>query len=143
MTQNVIDKLGRLAHIFDAPHLIEQFKDHWHHAYLLYRDSNYTLSYWRAWLGAVAARSVCQSHDLSYVCKRGEAFAPCTSDIEKSFSLLDERYDSHRHTAPAHQEDQSINLLLSKYSDAGLDDLIKRATQIWRESFRRHARTSK
>ena len=82
------------------------------------------------------------SVQLLAVVRRGPVWAPITSCVEQSFAKIDERLRKHRLHAAHHIEDRNISLLLGKYTEAGLDDLISKALEIWRQSFHKHSRVS-
>jgi hypothetical protein len=135
----VSDKLKRLQLAFRMPNLIGQFKKTWHLAWLKFEQCGFQLSYWDAWRDALSFYKSCD--ELLYVVLRGQVYAPVTSKVEQSFSLLSERLGSRRLLNSPETEDQSINIIMATLSEVELDAMVETAQTIWKECFKTNSRT--
>ena len=140
------NKLNRLSQMLSVPAciLIALFKRFWHHAHLVYQQSDFKLDYWGAWregihnCGGDSDPTVVKT--ILHVIKRGQVFAPATSGVEQSFSLVASLLGNNRLNASDPVENMYINLLVGSWKAAQLDDLVKRSIGIWRDSFQKHSR---
>ena len=136
-------KLKRLSVVFKKKGLMSQYRYYWHHAYVAFKAANFMCTYWVAWRqGIVSGGGAHDSGDVLYVVKRGQVYAPITSGVEQNFSKLAELFGTRCLNAAGSTEDRNINLALAILNDGQLNDLVKRAQQIWIECFQRHSRTA-
>ena len=75
------------------------------------------------------------SDHVAFVVQRGMCFAPTTSPIEQSFSVVAERLGTRRLAAQPIQESRVIGLLLLKLSAAEDHNLVPRARAKWTRCF--------
>ena len=147
MTSTLETKIKRLAQIFNRNQnqFLAQFKRFYHHAFLVYKSSDFVYGQWQCWQeGIVRGSGGCQNAgaDILFVIKRGKTMAPVTSEVEQNFSYIEGKLGDRRLHAKAEVEDRNINLLLMDLSsEARLNDLLERAVKIWQECFPYHSRT--
>ena len=134
-TPAVDEKLRRLAKFFKVPQFPDQFRFFWARAAKCYMNSNYMLSHWLSWRGAIQLTSA-PSGDLPAVIKRGETWAPVTSGVEQSFAKIHERLGENRLNASPHVEDRSINLIMASLNAVQLDALGERAIAVGKSAFK-------
>lgn len=131
-------KLERLAQSFGKRDLVRQYTDHLAWAVRAFRDAGQQGSHWSAWAAAIRATrglALHPSDHLAFVVQRGICFAPTTSPIEQSFSVVAEKLGTRRLNAQPLQESRTIGLLLLKLTAAEEHDLVARARANWTRCF--------
>ena len=141
LTPDVIDKINRLASTFKKPNLLQEVRTYFPFALQAYASSGFLCGYFDAWRKAMSMKRS-QSTSLSYVVCRGDVYAPVTSGVEQSFSKVDAILGKNRLGATSETESMMVALLVAKFSDDELDDLIARAQVIWGKAFKKHSRMS-
>ena len=138
----VARQIMRLGVVFGKSKLLSQFKNYWHHAFVAYQASNFTLSYWDAWMCGMQRGGDHGSDALEHVCLRGEAFAAATSKVEQSFSRIDDFLGKKRLNGSDGMENMYINLLMaSDMNDGELASVVDGAMEVWKACFpSRHTR---
>ena len=139
-------KLARLSKSFGCPNFGTQFKDHLQYSIVAFRQSNGLLTPQRVWPQAVASTSSMKSNphpseELVHVFKRFVCFAPSTSAVEQSFSMIQRRLPSQRLNCDPHSESRTIGLLLASHTGDALTLLCESACAIWLRAFPTYTRT--
>eukprot|EP00973_Karenia_brevis_P009042 1223703-Karenia_brevis.AAC.1 len=117
----VQQQLQRLASIFKKPAFPSQFRNHWHHAFLAYRNSNHTISHWDAWNRSLSMKGY-DLEALEYVLVRGQTFVNVTSGIEQRFSKIASFLNDQRMNAHPDTEESYVNLLFLDATGEALTD---------------------
>ena len=138
ITAEVETKLWRLERIFKQRNLVQQYKDLWHRAFMVFKTSNFMLQNWLCWRMAIrdqtaSARS--RYKDVCHVIIRGQAFVNVTSKIEQSFSKVQMVLTEQRLHCKHANENMYIDLLMINANEAELNDLVTAAQAIWSECF--------
>jgi len=129
-------KVMRLGVIFGKPKVLVQFKAMWHHGFVAYKASNFTLGCFDAWLRGMETHGAKETDHLEYVCLRGKAFKAATSKVEQSFSKVDQMLNKNRLNASAGVENMYVNLFMADdMNDVELDSVIDGAITVWKTCF--------
>ena len=137
LTNVDVQQVQRLAKTFNKPNFSAQFQDLRSYAQLAYFKSGFRLDPYDCWRQAIDITRNSPNHpsgDLWYVLKRSRVYAPSTSGVEQSFSLVAMRLPEQRLNAQAGAEEQAVRLIMSKVRNAD-DPFYDRARAIWGKAF--------
>ena len=145
VTDAVKSKIQRLSQTFKRPHLLRQFTGFWEPARKELIATG--CAYHEAWVNAVLrfrdeSRSNLPSDCLLHVLIRLRAFAACTSSIEQSFSVILKTFGKQRFGMHPYAENMAITVLLARnMSEPELENIFKRAQELWDEALGSNSRT--
>lgn len=126
-------KVLRMGVMFGKSLALSQYKLYWHRAYAAYKASNFTLSFYAAWMRGIDNYGYFESGHIEHICLRGEAFSAATSKVEQSFSKIDQLLHKNRLNASAPMENMYVNLFMSSdMNDAELESVIDGAIIVWK-----------
>ena len=110
-----------------------QFSDHLPYAVAAYAEQRVRLRYQESWKSALVdvAHARGKGEDIRVCLQRLFCSPPCTSGIEQSFSLVDQRLTKQRLQAAPSSEARTVGLLLASGVDSDVNLLCERARSIW------------
>ena len=144
ITDAVRSKVKRLSQTFKRPNLMNQFIGFFEAA--RHELTTAGCTYHDAWMNAVMrfrdARSNLPSDCLLHVLMRLRVFAPCTSKIEQSFSVILATFGSKRMGMFKTSENMAVTvLLLRNISEPEREAILGHAQKLWVQVIGTNART--